>query len=60
MRNHAGQDLPDFQAPIQDCLPSFVERIKNEAGRAGGSISFAWSLSAGSTCRSPAQPPSRP
>ncbi|CAE7776498.1 CAND1 [Symbiodinium sp. CCMP2456] len=26
-------DLPDFQPAIQDCLPSFVERIKNEVTR---------------------------
>lgn len=26
-------DLPDFQPGIQDCLPSFVERIKNEVTR---------------------------
>ncbi|CAJ1379573.1 unnamed protein product [Effrenium voratum] len=26
-------DLPEFQAAIQDCLPSFVERIKNEVTR---------------------------
>ncbi|CAE7627941.1 CAND1 [Symbiodinium pilosum] len=26
-------DLPDFQPPISDCLPSFVERIKNEVTR---------------------------
>eukprot|EP00440_Ansanella_granifera_P031831 gb/GFBE01034542.1/.p1 GENE.gb/GFBE01034542.1/~~gb/GFBE01034542.1/.p1 ORF type:complete len:1280 (+),score=324.01 gb/GFBE01034542.1/:1-3840(+) len=26
-------DLPDFQASIQECLPAFVERIKNEVTR---------------------------
>jgi len=26
-------DLPEFQPMIQDCLPSFVERIKNEVTR---------------------------
>eukprot|EP00931_Biecheleriopsis_adriatica_P101392 TRINITY_DN76542_c0_g1_i1.p1 TRINITY_DN76542_c0_g1~~TRINITY_DN76542_c0_g1_i1.p1 ORF type:complete len:1272 (-),score=340.55 TRINITY_DN76542_c0_g1_i1:76-3891(-) len=26
-------DLPEFQAPIQECLPAFVERIKNEVTR---------------------------
>jgi len=26
-------DLPEFQLPIQDCMPAFVERIKNEVTR---------------------------